>query len=326
MDTICGGRARYVKGVLQCVDSFGNKQIMDQLLSQKFTMKNKPPWTLLLNELTDTRKKHWERFDPKKHELFLELSLDNVKINGSALTVEHQIILSTMIMHPNIHQGVNMYNNAHLVYDRAFHEESFIYNNYEDNEIPDIEVRNKITPKQNITNETICNFNKYIKLSKALNKDIKIQIEKNIIALTIEQRISLKTNTIFQRIDEFGHITNPQWFLDLNREQLIILLRNLVDIWDYRANLSTIIKRQICPPNGNPFYGINIQSLINNYNLHVLKMNLLNIFENMLYKSNDVNNQSLGAFYILGALTITNQEAANTMPWLYESFNITPEN
>ena len=154
LDTICGGRARYVKGVLQCVDSFGNKQIMDQLLSQKFTMKNKPPWTLLLNELTDTRKKHWERFDPKKHELFLELSLDNVKINGSALTVEHQIILSTMIMHPNIHQGVNMYNNAHLVYDRAFHEESFIYNNYEDNEIPDIEVRNKITPKQNITNET----------------------------------------------------------------------------------------------------------------------------------------------------------------------------
>ena len=179
--------------------------------------------------------------------------------------------------------------------------------------------------RENITNETISSFNKYIKLSKTLNKDTKIQIKKNTVSLTIEQRISLKTNTIFQKIDEFGHISNPQWFLDLNRDQLVVLLRNLIDIWDYRANLSTLIKRQICPPNGNPFYGINIQSLIINHNIQILKMNLLNIFENMLYKSQDANNQSLGAFYILGALTITNQDAANTMPWLYESFNITPE-
>ncbi len=154
LESINGGKARYTKGGLKCVDSFGNKQILDVLLTQKFTMKNKPPWTLLLNEVTDTRKKHWDRFDLKKHELFSELSLDNVKINGSALTIEHHVILSTMIMHPNIHQGINMYNSAQLVNDRAFHEESFIYDNYENNEIPDIEVRNKIKPKKNIANES----------------------------------------------------------------------------------------------------------------------------------------------------------------------------
>jgi hypothetical protein len=154
LETISGGRVRYRRGVLKCIDSFDNNQFIDEMISQKFTMKNKPPWTLLLNDLTDTRKKHWERFDLKEHELFSELSLDNVKINGSDLTIEHKIILSTMIMHPNIHQGINMYNNAHLVNDRAFHEDSFIYDNYEDNKIPNIEVRNKISLKQNIANES----------------------------------------------------------------------------------------------------------------------------------------------------------------------------
>jgi hypothetical protein len=154
LETISGGRVRYGRGRLKCINSFDNNQFIDEIISQKFTMKKKAPWTLLLNELTDTRKKHWERFDLKKHELFSELSLDNVRINGSVLTIEHKIILSTMIMHPNIHQGINMYNNAHLVNDRAFHEDSFIYDNYEDNEIPNIEVRNKISPKQNIANES----------------------------------------------------------------------------------------------------------------------------------------------------------------------------
>ena len=106
-------------------------------------MKNKPPWTFLLNDLSDARKKHWARFDLKKHELFSDLSLDNVKMNGVDLTEEYQIILSTMIMHPNIHQGINMYNDPNVVYDRAFHEDSFIYDNYEDNEIPPIEIKNK---------------------------------------------------------------------------------------------------------------------------------------------------------------------------------------
>ena len=143
MDSVNGGRVRYGRSGLKCIDSFGDRGSLENLLSQKFTMKNKPPWTFLLNDLSDARKKHWERFDLKKHELFSDLSLDNVQMNGVDLTEEYQIILSTMIMHPNIHQGINMYNDPNVVYDRAFHEDSFIYDNYEDNEIPPIEIKNK---------------------------------------------------------------------------------------------------------------------------------------------------------------------------------------
>ena len=154
LDTINGGKVRFGGGGLKCIDSFGDKHSLEILLSQKFSMKNKPPWTLLLNELTDVRKKHWERFDLKKHELFSELSLDNAKIDGTSLTIEHKIILSTMIMHPNIHQGINMYNNPLLVNDRAFHEDSFINNNYEHNELSDLEVKNKDYHKKKISKKS----------------------------------------------------------------------------------------------------------------------------------------------------------------------------
>ena len=40
-------------------------------------------------------------------------------------------------------------------------------------------------------------------------------------------------------------------------------MRELADLWHYRANLSQEVKREICPPHGNPFTGININSFQN---------------------------------------------------------------
>ena len=97
-----------------------------------------------------------------------------------------------------------------------------------------------------------------------------------------------------------------------------MLIRELVDIWDYRASLSQQTKILICPPNGNPFSGLNLSSLATQ-NIQTIKMNLLNIFDKMINSSPDQNNQSLGAFYILAALTLVNNQAAESMPWLYES-------
>ena len=65
---------------------------------------------------------------------------------------------------------------------------------------------------------------------------------------------------------------------------------------------------------------------MSNHNVAIIKINILNILDNLLFKSPDRNNQSLGAFYILGALTIVSNSAAEAMPWLYESFNSTINN
>ena len=41
--------------------------------------------------------------------------------------------------------------------------------------------------------------------------------------------------------------------------------------------------------------------------------------ENMINNSVDRDSSSLGCFYVLGALTLVNAEAANAMAWLYQS-------
>ena len=175
--------------------------------------------------------------------------------------------------------------------------------------------------REPITKDTIDKFNNYIKYSKLLKKPIDLKINNGVKNLTIEQKISLKAQNIFQKIDEFGHITNVNWFLDLDRPQLVKLLREFIDIWDYRASLTLHTKRDICPPNGNPFIGINLNSIIYNSNIFTLKLTILDIFSNILFRCRDNNSSSLAAFYILGSITIVNNVASESMPWLFESFN-----
>jgi len=49
-DHINGGTVTYGKSGLKCIDSFGNKSILQQLLNAKFTMRNNPPWTIFLDD------------------------------------------------------------------------------------------------------------------------------------------------------------------------------------------------------------------------------------------------------------------------------------
>ena len=158
----------------------------------------------------------------------------------------------------------------------------------------------------------------FIQLSHTLKEPIIITLKDDNENMSHKKRIALKTLSIFHRIDTFGHITDTSWFLTLERPQLIRFLRELQDIWEYRANLVDHIKRQICPPNGHPFHGINIASLIQK-NKETLQRNILYIMENLISKGINTDSRSLGAFYILSALTLVSHSAAVALPWLYES-------
>jgi len=158
----------------------------------------------------------------------------------------------------------------------------------------------------------------FIRLSYIMKEPIIITLKDDSEHMSHKKRIALKTLSIFHRIDTFGHITDTSWFLTLGRPQLVKFLRELRDIWEYRANLSDHIKKQICPPNGNPFHGINIASLIQR-NKETLQRNILYIMENLISKGINTDSRSLGAFYILSALTLVSHGAAVALPWLYES-------
>jgi hypothetical protein len=72
-------------------------------------------------------------------------------------------------------------------------------------------------------------------------------------------------------------------------------------------------------PQGNPFMHINMHDLSNFSTTNLKKMGLV-LIENLTTKGVDTDSQSLGAFYVLGTLTLVNSEARNSLPWLYQSF------
>ena len=181
----------------------------------------------------------------------------------------------------------------------------------------DGKLKNPYTRTQ-LSQNIIKEIRHFIKLSHILKEPIEIKLQNENSTLSHKKRISLKSLSIFHRIDAFGHITDTSWFLSLDRPHLIRLIRELQDIWGYRANLSDNVKRDICPPNGNPFHGISVTSLIQK-NKETLQGGILYIMENLVSKGINHDSRSLGAFYILSALTLVSHHAAVALPWLYES-------
>ena len=181
----------------------------------------------------------------------------------------------------------------------------------------DGDLKNPYTRKE-LPKNIVKNIRHFIRLSNVLKEPIKITLKDDMKKFSYKKQIALKTLSIFYRIDTFGHITDTSWFLSLTRENLVRYIKEIQDIWEYRANLSPYVKRQICPPNGNPFHGINIHALIQK-NSETLQRNILYIMENLLSKGINKDSKALGAFYILAALTLVSSSAAVALPWLYQS-------
>ena len=165
------------------------------------------------------------------------------------------------------------------------------------------------------------NIRNLIRLGKILNININLKFEDDIKNVSNEKAIEMRTFALFQAIDALGNYSNAYWFLNLNRNQLIKLLRELIDIWNYRAQLSNQIKRDICPPTGDPFRNLSIQYIVTEENLWNVKKIVLEVLEKFVNSGIDKDSKALGAYYVLGALTLVNSEAATSLPWLFQSVN-----
>jgi hypothetical protein len=159
-----------------------------------------------------------------------------------------------------------------------------------------------------------------VRISRILKIKINLHYEDDTQNLPMEKALELRALQLFQHIDALGNYSNSQWFLSLNRNQIIKFVRELNDIWNYRAQLSNEIKRNICPPNGDPFRNVSIQYLNTEAELFNLKKLVLELMEKFVNSGINDDSKSLGAYYILGALTLVNTEAATSLPWLFQSF------
>ena len=68
----------------------------------------------------------------------------------------------------------------------------------------------------------------------------------------------------------------------------------------------------------DPFLNINMMN-IQNIHYDILRNVTLSIIESFVYKGINQESRTLGAYYILLALTLVNPSAAEAMPWLYSS-------
>jgi len=161
---------------------------------------------------------------------------------------------------------------------------------------------------------------KIVKMSKNLRIPLKIKLEVND-NLTSEKKLELRAIEVFQKIDQFGYITESSWITSLNRNRCVRFMRELDDVWNYRAQITNDTKIKICP-NGTPFYGINIHAIASTKTDLYLKNTILNIIEKLITSGIDEESRSLGCMYALGTITIISSSAAASLPWLYESFMI----
>lgn len=175
--------------------------------------------------------------------------------------------------------------------------------------------------RKNIPENIIENIRAFIVLSKILKIHINLEIEDDTPNISKDKLIELRALTLFQDINSLGNYSDANWFLSLTRNKIIKFIRELMDIWNYRLQLSLETKRQICPPNGDPFRNLNLQYIHTEPELINVKKIVIDVLEKLVYSGIDQYSKSLGAYYILGALTLVNETAATSLPWLFQSVN-----
>jgi hypothetical protein len=163
------------------------------------------------------------------------------------------------------------------------------------------------------------NFKRLLSISKIMgtNLHMSIEVEKEEINDPIKI-IELRTISIFREMDNLGNYTNPAWFLQLNQRQVVKFLHELYDIWCFRAHLDDNTMIEICPPNGRPFQILDMNSL-NNIPLINIKTLALVVMEQFVNSGIDREFRILGSNYVLCALTLVSTNAADALPWLYQS-------
>lgn len=237
----------------------------------------------------------------------------NRQLNINALSVENV----NSIVNGNINVNVNM---MQEINDNIINE----YNsNYNPNSPQDISLNLDLLEDNEGVIYTLGNRNLMVYTQEThtilRNNNQRQNIDYIIVSNnTIESCIT----NIFHKIDDLGHYTNPEWFFSLTIPQLRTFIRDIKEIFDFRAGISTSVKRNILPDTNGTLEGSNIN--LNNWlnrqdNIWMLRSKALNYMIKLVTKGITDEYRSLGAFYVLTALTLSSSEAANAMPWLYQS-------
>ena len=165
--------------------------------------------------------------------------------------------------------------------------------------------------------------NNYIEENNSANMGMNMNIALPQDVLTPQQRFRQHVLGLFQTINALGHYSDPDWFTSLTYEQHITFLRELIDIWNYRAELSPQMRRTIYPPYGDPFPPYVLGWVAHQFYIYLSPESVINInltlIERFISSAVLEADRCLGSNFILCALTLVSIPAREALPWLYQS-------
>lgn len=180
--------------------------------------------------------------------------------------------------------------------------------------------------KSQISSRVIHKFRQMIYLSQILNIPINLKIDEEFTDLVPKSSVNVAIE-LFQYIDQLGNYTNVDWFMNLSKEKLLDFVLELFEIWNYRAELTNSVKIKICSPSGNPFYSENMlrnQTIIDYLksmpNIENVRLGVLEMISKFVKNGINDEYKKIGAYHVLGALSLVSIDAEFSMPWLYDSF------
>lgn len=134
-------------------------------------------------------------------------------------------------------------------------------------------------------------------------------------SMTIDQRVS----ELFDSIASHGYYPTIGWFMSLERSDLVKLLRELADIFMYRASIPRDVQLRICPT--NPFRSISTMvDIIQSYeDISVARDILLYVSSLVVMSGVETSDSALGTIVFLQALTLVSDGARDSYPLFYES-------
>lgn len=135
--------------------------------------------------------------------------------------------------------------------------------------------------------------------------------------LTAEQTFNLRILDVFMKMDFLGYHSNTEWFSELTQEAHIKLYTELYNLWNYRLQLTSELKKTICPGletimKHDPLkFSPRMQRELRWWQ----KLNI-NIFDTLVSTAAEKTNRSLGAMYCLTALCKVSLKTRIAYDWL----------
>ena len=172
--------------------------------------------------------------------------------------------------------------------------------------------------RESLDNNIFLDIKRSLRIAKIYNQPVNIILNNYSTPISNQKRNEFKCLELFQYINELGNYSDHMWFMNLSHSYLSRFIKELVDIWEYRAQLSPEIKREICYPFGNPFRYVNVYNTNSLAYISLQKM-CLQIIEQLIKRGSTREYRILGASYVLCGLTLVSHEAALALPWLYQS-------